>query len=422
MLVAFDFDGTLSDSEMTVLLGEQVGVADQMAAITERAMNDEIGYAESLRRRCALLEGLDTADVLLEASQDRPDRRVLVPVPLSPVWRRVGTSGQIHWTRTMTDDSLSVAVTGAAGYIGSRVVRELRQAHPDWTVTAIDNFYLGDVRAVDGVTVEHVDIRNRDRLEDALAGADVVCHLAAISGVDDCEDHPDLAYEVNVTGTDNVAWFCRKTGAALVFPFSMATLGDPREFPITVDHPRDPMNWYGRTKLLGERAVESFADGAFPAHLYMISNLYGSHEVDGRRVSKGTVTNFFVERALAGETLTVYEPGSQARNYVHVVDVARAYVRSAERLADRLAAGETGVEKYEVASDEDPSVEALAELVARLAREERDIDVDVELVENPRAGEETLVSEFPVDTARAAADLGWEPGRSLEGTVRDALA
>ncbi|WP_336001131.1 phosphoserine phosphatase SerB [Halorientalis halophila] len=57
-LVAFDFDGTLSDSEMTVLLGEQCGVADQMEAITAQAMNDEIGYAESLRGRCELLEGL----------------------------------------------------------------------------------------------------------------------------------------------------------------------------------------------------------------------------------------------------------------------------------------------------------------------------------------------------------------------------
>ncbi len=61
MLVAFDFDGTLSDSEMTVLLGEQVGVAPEMAEITERAMNNELAYAESLRRRCALLSGLDLA-------------------------------------------------------------------------------------------------------------------------------------------------------------------------------------------------------------------------------------------------------------------------------------------------------------------------------------------------------------------------
>ncbi|MFB6141634.1 MAG: phosphoserine phosphatase SerB [Halosimplex sp.] len=57
-VVAFDFDGTLSDSEMTVLLGERNGTAADMADITERAMNDEIEYAESLRQRCALLEGL----------------------------------------------------------------------------------------------------------------------------------------------------------------------------------------------------------------------------------------------------------------------------------------------------------------------------------------------------------------------------
>jgi len=58
MIVAFDFDGTLSDSEMTVLLGERNGTAEDMAEITERAMNNEIEYAESLRERCLLLEGL----------------------------------------------------------------------------------------------------------------------------------------------------------------------------------------------------------------------------------------------------------------------------------------------------------------------------------------------------------------------------
>ena len=57
-LVAFDFDGTLTGSEMTVLLGEQCGVADELAMITEQAMNDEIEYADSLRRRVRLLEGL----------------------------------------------------------------------------------------------------------------------------------------------------------------------------------------------------------------------------------------------------------------------------------------------------------------------------------------------------------------------------
>ena len=62
-VVAFDFDGTLSDSEMTVLLGDRCGVADDMAEITEASMNDEIEYAESLRKRAALLEGLPEGDV-----------------------------------------------------------------------------------------------------------------------------------------------------------------------------------------------------------------------------------------------------------------------------------------------------------------------------------------------------------------------
>ena len=74
MLVAFDFDGTLSDSEMTVLLGGQNGTAEDMAAITERSMNGEIEYAESLRQRCALLEGLpdERAAAAFDGVQLRP--------------------------------------------------------------------------------------------------------------------------------------------------------------------------------------------------------------------------------------------------------------------------------------------------------------------------------------------------------------
>ncbi|MHC3439860.1 NAD-dependent epimerase/dehydratase family protein [Natrialbaceae archaeon A-gly3] len=318
----------------------------------------------------------------------------------------------------MTDNELSIAVTGAAGYIGSRVVERLQAVHPDWSITAIDNFYRGTVHEIGDVTIEHVDIRNRSRLAEALDGADIVMHLAALSGVDDCEENADLAYSVNVTGTNNVAWFCRQQGAGLIFPASMAIIGDPEMFPITADDPRDPLNWYGRAKVLGEQAIETLADGAFPAHIYVKSNLYGEHRIDDETISKGTVINFFVNRAVAGEPLTVYEPGTQSRNFVHVKDVARAYIRSAERLRDQLERGETGVDKYAVASDEDPSVHETAKLVARIASDELGARPDVTLVENPRAGE-TLVDEFPVDTTRTHNDLGWEPQCTVADSVRN---
>ena len=320
----------------------------------------------------------------------------------------------------VSNDEATIVITGAAGYIGSRVIVEMQEAQPEWELIAIDNQYRGQVDSVGDVEIDHVDVRNRDRLEAALAGADVVCHLAAISGVDDCEENADLTYEVNVQGTNNVAWFCRKTGAALAFPFSMAVLGDPQSFPITADQPRDPLNWYGRTKAISERAIEGFADGAFPAHLFLKSNLYGEHVVDGTTVSKPTVINFFVDRALSGETLTVYNPGAQARNFVHVKDVARAYVRSTERMVEQLASGETGTEKYEIAGAEDMSVMSVAETVQTVAREERGIDVDIELVENPRSGE-TMVEEFAVDLSAARERLGWELNEHVEQTVREAI-
>jgi len=314
----------------------------------------------------------------------------------------------------------TIAVTGAAGYIGSRVLVEFQEAHPDWELIAIDNGYRAQVDSVGDVEIQHVDIRNRNRLEDALAGADVVCHLAAISGVDDCEENPDLAYEVNVTGTNNVAWFCKKTDAALAFPFSMAVLGDPQSFPITADQPRDPLNWYGRTKWICERSIEAFADGTFPAHFFLKSNLYGEHVVDGTEVGKPTVINFFVDRALSGETLTVYEPGTQARNFIHVKDVARVYVRSAERLLEQLANGETGTETYEIASNEDMSVMAVADIVREAASEECGIDVDIELVQNPRSAE-TMVQEFGVDISTVGEYLGWQPNEGINESVQHLL-
>jgi UDP-glucose 4-epimerase len=127
------------------------------------------------------------------------------------------------------------------------------------------------------------------------------------------------------------------------------------------------------------------------------------------------VINFFVNRALAGETVTVYEPGTQARNFIHVKDVARVYVRSTERLLEQLESGETGTETYEIASEEDLSVMRVAEMVREIGRE-LDIGVDIELVENPRV-DETMVEEFEVDVSASHEVLGWKRTESVKRSI-----
>ncbi|RRJ29487.1 NAD-dependent epimerase/dehydratase family protein [Halocatena pleomorpha] len=321
---------------------------------------------------------------------------------------------------TNTTGCPTIAVTGAAGFIGSRVVDRIQAVHPEWNLIALDNFYRGSIRRIGDVDVQHVDIRNRDRLEATLDGANIVMHLAAISGVDGCDTNRDLAYNVNVQGTANVVWYCRKAGAGLVFPYSMAVLGDPTTTPITVNLPRNPLNWYGRTKLISEHTIEDMVTDAFPAHLYLKSNIYGEHEIKGKTISKETVINFFVNRVFSDQPLTVYEPGTQSRNYIHVKDVVRAYLRSGEILLEQLSSGETGVHQYEIASNEDPSVMEVAELVAKIALEEEGIEKEVALVENPRSSE-TLVPDFKVDTSKAHEELGWEIRHTVEESVRELI-
>lgn len=311
-------------------------------------------------------------------------------------------------------ETFDVCVTGAGGYIGSRVVVELLDAGHD--VTAIDSYRSAQVDEIDGVRVQEGDVRDRERVREAASGSDAVMHLGAVSGVQDCDDNPEEAFDINVGGTENVAWICRENETPLIFPCSMAVVGDPVEFPITSDHPRRPLNHYGRTKSMSEEDIGWLAEDAFPAHIYMKSNLYGNHEVGGKSVGKRTVINIFVEKALEQEPLTVHEPGTQARDFVHVKDVARAYLCSLENIVD----AENGARTLPIASGDCMSVLELAETVQRVVEEERGYTVEIEMVENPRESE-TVSEDFTVDTDEASDAIGFETEYSVEDAVREIM-
>jgi UDP-glucose 4-epimerase len=309
-------------------------------------------------------------------------------------------------------ETFDVFVTGAGGYIGSRVTKLLlNEGHE---VTPVDSFRTAQVEEIGGVCVKEADVHDRDAVRKAIDGSDIVMHLGAVSGVQDCDENPEEAFDINVVGTENVAWVCREQETPLVFPCSMAVVGDPVEFPITSDHPRRPLNHYGRTKTMSEEDIGWLAENAFPAHVYMKSNLYGHHEVRGESIGKRTVINIFVEKALDQEPLTVHEPGTQARDFIHVNDVARAYLCSLKHIVD----AEDGARTLPIASGDCMSVLELAETVRDIVEDERGYSVEIEMVENPRESE-TVSEDFVVDTDEARDSIGFEAEYTVEDAVRE---
>ncbi len=298
--------------------------------------------------------------------------------------------------------SMRIGVTGAGGYVGAGLCGKLMDR--GYEVVMLDNFFQSKVREVHGNKILWVDIRDRYEMEEILKDCDVVIHLAAISGVADCDEMPDKAYEVNIVGTSNIAWLCRKHGIDLIFPSSMAVVGDPVELPIKSTHPRNPLNVYGLTKWSGEEIIRTLSKGKFNALIFMKTNIYGEYDLDGRKITKRTVINIFVNKALKGEALTVHKPGTQTRDFIHVLDVIDAYVMAVEKLPE-------GFNITTLAGGECLSVLDIAKLVQKYS------DVDIDLIENPRK-RETYAKNFEVDVEEAKRLIGFEAKRRVEDEIR----
>ncbi len=304
----------------------------------------------------------------------------------------------------------TVGITGAAGYIGSRVCYELKEFYD---IVPVDNFSKGTVHEICGIKVMNADIRDRNAME-KLLDVDCVIHLAAIPGVEPCNKARELSYDVNVNGTRVIAHLCRQHGIPLIFSTSFAVFGDPQYFPIDENHPRRPLHWYGQTKYEGEIIVEEASRDHFPCYLLRKSNVYGVHSIDGTPVFKPTVINKFVDSVKTDGRILTYKPGTQARNFLHVKDAAHAYTLAVSRILKEKYC----TESFCIASHEAVSIQELAEKVASIA-EEYNYSVLIQMVDNPRV--ETLVEDFSVDISKAQRVLGFSPHYTIEKAVREML-
>lgn len=221
-------------------------------------------------------------------------------------------------------------VAGGAGFIGSHVVDQLLE-EPVAEVVVLDNFVRGSRANLasamkdDRVRLIEGSITDRELLRETMEGIDGVFHLAAL-WLYECVHEPRSALDVNAGGTFNVAEAAQAAGVSrVVFSSSASVYGDAAFTPMTEDHPFNNRTMYGATKIAGEQFFRVFQEQHGMNYVglrYM--NVYGP-----RMDYKGTYVSVIMkvlDRIDAGQPPIIFGDGSQAYDFVHVNDVARANV------------------------------------------------------------------------------------------------
>jgi UDP-glucose 4-epimerase len=227
------------------------------------------------------------------------------------------------------DDS-RILVIGGAGFVGSHVVDQLTK-EPVREIVVLDNFVRGTrhnlERATSDNRVQIVDgsITDRELLRELMQGTDYVFHLAAL-WLFECVHQPRSALEVNVGGTFNVIEAAQQAGVKkVIYSSSASVYGDALFTPMTEDHPFNNRTMYGATKIAGEQFFRSSYEQHkldYVGLRYM--NIYGP-----RMDYKGTYVSVIMkvlDRIDQGQPPIIFGDGTQAYDFVHVDDVARANI------------------------------------------------------------------------------------------------
>ena len=284
----------------------------------------------------------------------------------------------ISWVSQRLGGFVRILVTGAAGFLGRHVARHFRRQ--GWDVVGFDlaSFVESGIRSLQG------DLTEANSVDYATADTDVVAHVGAIGDVYLAGEQPALAAEVNVVGTANVVEAALRHGARVVYASTWEVYGEPITEPIDETHPTMPDHPYSITKLAGESLILAASHlRNLPAVSLRLGTAYGS----GLRAN--SVFRIFLDRARAAESITIQGDGSQARQFTHASDIARAF-----ELAARSE--ETGI-ALNIVSPETVTIKELAEqIIARFP---------TEVTFGPsRAGD---VPPALVSAEKARAVIGW---------------
>ena len=223
---------------------------------------------------------------------------------------------------------MKVLITGGAGFIGSHLARQLSEGSE---VRILDNLRSGRAENVAGLAVKFFEASVMDggALKQAVAGVDVVFHLAAFTSVAESMQAPRECVEINTLGTLNVLEAAAGAGVRkLVFASTAAVYGDDPEVPTPETAMPAPKSPYAISKLDGEYYCRLFtSEGLLETACLRFFNVFGPGQ-DPQSAYAAAVPAF-LHRALHGEPLVIFGDGEQSRDFVYVEDIVSGLVFAA---------------------------------------------------------------------------------------------
>jgi len=241
---------------------------------------------------------------------------------------------------------MKVLVTGGAGYIGSHTVRELLKS--GYEVVVFDNFSTGRKELLVGGELIEGDLMDKDSIKKALKRGNIgaVLHFASLIQVGESYTDSRKYYTHNLVSSMNLLDAMLKAKVkAFIFSSSAAVYGVPLQVPIPENHPLNPVNPYGQTKVFVEKILEDYlrayglkyislryfnAAGADPDGL-----LGEMHEPETHLIPNLLLFLLGEKKGfdLYGTDFPT-EDGTAVRDYIHVTDLARAHVLALQRLLE----------------------------------------------------------------------------------------
>ena len=246
----------------------------------------------------------------------------------------------------MSTEKQKILVVGGAGYIGSHVVKALRDAGKSPIV--FDNLSSGlRENLLSGIPFIFGDLLFPEQLKSAMEGVDSVIHLAALKAAGESMIEPEKYAENNLCGTINLLNAATTANVNnFVFSSSAAVYGEPQYLPMDEAHPTEPMNFYGYTKLGIENLLRWYSQlrglrfcslRYFNAAGYDVDGELNGLEQQPNNLLPIVLETIMGKREKVEVYGTDYETGdgSCIRDYVHVTDLADAHLRALDYLNDK---------------------------------------------------------------------------------------